>query len=357
MNSTSIWSFDYSESFINWLNTVSSFVSLFLCCLINLRINTISKMSFFINSAASQKTNVILKKFDDWDEWIMIIKKMIKRDDVERYVNLIRIESAKSIELDLFIFFTIKIDAINSTALSIDEQRDLVILREDYKDQMRKYKKRIDALKNLNIFILTSVDRFNLIYFRNQKTIHQKLSIWKKRFASMNRIRRLEIVRKYKNLQRALKHQQMNQWLLNWKKIYAKTKRLNLFNVQENRCAYDFLNALRTMNLSFVSNKKTILNHEMNQKKSSTSIKNILEEFRNHLRIARTLITKKATHEAFATLQEKSSDEKTTDQKESEKFSNQRFENSKIENRSCLCDRKHLFKDCYYLIEKIRSTE
>jgi regulator of replication initiation timing len=36
---------------------------------------------------------------------------------------------------------------------------------------------------------------------------------------------------------------------------------------------------------------------------------------------------------------------------------NRRIENSKIENRSCLCYRKHLFKDCYYLIEKIRSIE
>jgi hypothetical protein len=145
--------------------------------------------------------------------------------------------------------------------------------------------------------------------------------------------------------------------LLNWEKIYAKTKRLNLSDVQNDRCAYDFLNSLSTMNLSFVFDKKTILNHEMNQRKFSTSIRNLLEEFRNHLQIARALITKKAIHKTFATLQEKSSNEKTTDQKELEKFSNRRFEDSKIENKSCLCDRKHLFKDCYYLIEKIRSTE
>ncbi len=349
--------FRVSYWLIELLSHLLFFASLFLCCSINLRINTISKMSFIINSAASQKTNVILKKFDDWDEWIMIVKTMIRRDDVERYVNLIKIKSIESIEFDLFIFFTIKIDAINSTDLSIDEQRDFAILREDYKNQMRRYKKKIDALKNLNIFILTSVDRFNLIYLRNQKKIHQKLSALKKRLASTNWIRRLEIVRKYKNLQRAFKHQQMNQWLLNWEKIYAKTKRLNLSDVQNDRCAYDFFNSLRTMNLSFMFDKKTIFNHEMNQNKSSTSIKNLLKEFRNHFRIARTLITKRATREAFATLQEKSSNEKTTDQKESEKFSNRRFENSKIENRFCLCDRKHLFKDCYYLIELIRSTE
>jgi hypothetical protein len=232
-------------------------------------------MSFFINSAASSsKTNVILKKLDDWDEWIMIVKTMIKRDDVERYVNLIRIELIESIELDFYIFFTIKIDATILTDLSIDEQRDLVILRKDYKNQMRKYRKRINALKNLNIIILTSVDRFNFIYLWNQKMIYQKLLILKKRLVSTNRIRRLEMTRKYKNLQKALKHQQLNQWLLNWKKIYEKTKRLKLFDVQKNRCAYDFLNSLRTMNLSFVFDRETILNHEMNQRKSSTSIRN-----------------------------------------------------------------------------------
>jgi hypothetical protein len=223
---------------------------------------------------------------------------------------------------------------------------------------MRRYKKRINVLKNLNIFILTSVDRFNLIYFRDQNTIHQKLSALKKRLVSTNRIRRLEMTRKYKNLQKALKHQQLNQWLLNWEKIYAKTERLNLFDVAKNRCAYDFLNSLRTMNLSFVFDKKTILNHEMNLKKSSTSIKNILKEFRNHLRIARTLITKKATHEAFVTLQSKISDEKTIDQeKESEKCSNRKFENRKYDDRSFLCEKKHSFNDCSYLIENIRSIE
>jgi hypothetical protein len=136
---------------------------------------------------------------------------MTKRDDVERYVNLIKIEFAEFIELDLFIFFTIKLDATNSIDLSIDEQRDLAIMREDYKKKMRKYKKRIDALKNLNIFILISINRFNLIYLKNQKTISQKLSALKKRLVFTNQVRKLEVIRKYKNLQRALKHQQMNQ--------------------------------------------------------------------------------------------------------------------------------------------------
>ncbi len=104
--------------------------------------------------------------------------------------------------------------------------------------------------------------------------------------------------------------------------------------------------------------RETILNHEMNQKKSSTSIRDLLEEFRNHLRTARTLITKRATHEAFETLQEKSPNDEMTDQeKESEKSSNRKFEDRKYDDRPCLCDRKHSFNECYYLIEELRPTE
>ncbi len=121
------------------------FASFILCCFINLRISTISKMFLIIHSTIS-KTNLILKKFDDWDEWVMIVKTMIKRDDVEKYVNLTKIESAEFIEFDFFIFFTIKFDATNFIDLSIDEQRDLAIMRKDYKKKMR------ENIKNESMF-------------------------------------------------------------------------------------------------------------------------------------------------------------------------------------------------------------
>ncbi len=93
----------------------------------------------------------------------------------------------------------------------------------------------------------------------------------------------------------------------------------------------------------------------MNQNKSLTSIRDFLKEFRNHLRTARTLIVRKATHEAFVTLQEKSKNEKSDQEKKSDRFDQKA--NRKIENRSCLCERNHKFKNYYYLIKKLRSTD
>jgi hypothetical protein len=162
-------------------------------------------MSFYIF------TNVILKKLDDWDEWVLIIETMIRRNDVQKYLNLITIESTESVKSSIFTFFAIKLDAIKSNDLSIDQQRDLAILRENHKKTLRTYRERIEALKNLNLFILTSMNRFNLLYLRNQTTIFQKLLVLKKRIAFTNRIRELKIIRKYKNLQLISKRNQLNQ--------------------------------------------------------------------------------------------------------------------------------------------------
>jgi hypothetical protein len=169
-------------------------------------------MSFIIVSTTSQRTTIVLKELDDWDEWILIIETMTKRESIERYVNLFKIdESIESIKSSTSFFATIKFDAENSDALFDEQRRDLIILRKDHKKKLRTYRKRIETLKNLNTFILTWVDWFNLIYLRDRKTIFQKLLVLKKRLASTNRIRKLEMIRKYKNLQRTSKHQQLDQ--------------------------------------------------------------------------------------------------------------------------------------------------
>jgi hypothetical protein len=135
---------------------------------------------------------------------------MIKRDKIEKFVNLIIIELNESIKSLLFIFFDFVNDVTSSIDLSFEKRHDLIILREDYKKLLRTYKKRIEALKILDLFILISIDRTNLLYFRNKATIFQKLLALKKRLTSIDQIRELEIIRTYKNLLRALKHQQLN---------------------------------------------------------------------------------------------------------------------------------------------------
>ncbi len=142
---------------------------------------------------------------------MLIIETMIRRSDVQKYVNLITIESTESFKSSILTFFTIKLDAIKSDDLSINQQRDLAILRKNHKKTLRTYRERTEAFINLNLFILTSVNRFNLLYLRNQITIFQKLLVLKKRLVFTNRIRKLKVIRKYKDLQLISKRDQLNQ--------------------------------------------------------------------------------------------------------------------------------------------------
>jgi hypothetical protein len=170
------------------------------------RNDTISKMSLF-NVVSDQKFIMILKNLDDWNEWFLIIETIIKRDEIEKFVNLIIIiESDESIKSLSFMCFDFVNDVTFSTDILFEKRHDLIILREDYKKLLRTYKKRIEALKILDLFVLISIDRTNLLYLRDKTTIFQKLLALKKRLASIDRMRKLEIIRKYKNLLRALKH-------------------------------------------------------------------------------------------------------------------------------------------------------
>ncbi len=143
---------------------------------------------------------------------MLIVDAMIQKRDIQKYVNLVRIvKSVESIKKSTSNFFTIVQSTTFSADLIENQRRNLIVLRENHKENFRTYREKIEILKALNLFILTSVDRSNLIYLRDQNTIFQKLSALKKRLALTNRIRELEIIRKYKNLQRVSKYQQFDQ--------------------------------------------------------------------------------------------------------------------------------------------------
>jgi predicted GTPase len=140
----------------------------------------------------------------------MIVNSMTKRKEIDEYVNLIKLEPLKSVKPVQLIFSSIKTGATSFKDLTENERRDLLMMRDDFKETMRTYRKKSEALKALNLHILTTVDRFNLIYLINESIVFAKLSALKKRLASTNRIREMKIIRRYRDLQRASKHQQLN---------------------------------------------------------------------------------------------------------------------------------------------------
>jgi hypothetical protein len=162
--------------------------------------------------------------------------------------------------------------------------------------------------------------------------------------------------------------------LLNWEKMYAKTIRLNIFDVQEDRCLYVFLNALKIIDVIFVVDKETILNYEVQQEKSSSFILDFLKKVRNHLRIVKTLFNqidhtnKRTNHSTFAIFQDENtkSNEKS-DHKCSDNYDHfENFESKSIlivielnENKysNCLCEMFHRYMKCLYIRLSIKKSD
>ncbi len=101
----------------------------------------------------------------------MIVNSMTKREDIDEYVNLIKLEPLKPVKPVQPTFSSIKIGATSSKNLTEDERQDLLMMRDDFKETMRTYREKSEALKALNLHILTTVDRSNLIYLMDDDTI------------------------------------------------------------------------------------------------------------------------------------------------------------------------------------------
>ncbi len=138
--------------------------------------------------------------------------------------------------------------------------------------------------------------------------------------------------------------------------MYAETTRLKLSDIQKHKALFDFLNALRTIDVAFVADRKTILKDKIHRNEDPSTLKDLLKNFRNHLRTARALtplMTNDSSHSAFATFQNHSSDNHSPDCDHSHDHDSnqQRF------NLKCLCENDHLYRDCLYILIKNRSSE
>jgi hypothetical protein len=306
-------------------------------------------------ASSTMKTSVVLKESVDWDEWVLIINAMAKRGDVSEYVDLTAaVEPAEPARPAIPTFSTVKPGAASLADLDPTQQRELSMLREDFKEISRTYREKRDALKDIEQHIMTTVDRQNILYLDGADTVYQKLVALKKRLAPTDRARTLEVTRRYREMLRGPKAQQHEKWLQQYERTYAEAVKIKLPDVQDDRPLYDFLDALRSTDMAYVSGREAVLADRMERNDTPPSVKDLLENYRNHLRTARARISasKGSSHTAFATLQGA-----PQENPENEQGPRQEEKNSTLRKLSdCLCGESHRFKDCAYLIEELRGA-
>jgi hypothetical protein len=183
-------------------------------------------------ASSTTKISVVLKESADWDEWILIVSAMARRGDVTEYVNLTATtEPAEPARPAIPTFSTVKPGAASLAALDETQQKQLLMLREDFKEISRTYREKRDALKDIEQHIMTTVDRQNILYLDGADTVYQKLMALKKRLAPTDRARTLEVTRRYRELLHGPRAQQQEKWLQQCERTYAEAVKIKLPDV------------------------------------------------------------------------------------------------------------------------------
>jgi hypothetical protein len=127
----------------------------------------------------------------------------------------------------------------------------------------------------------------------------------------------------------------------------------------------DYKKTLRTVNVAFVAGREAILTHEIDQEKNSSSIKNLLKKFRNHLCTVRALTSLMAdvggqgifASDGLFAPKAGSGPNKGLAEMIDQGNLDQTNEDGKSEIPLCLCETDHRFSECSYIRRSIRLSE
>lgn len=159
--------------------------------------------------------SIILVSPADWDEWIHFVRMKANRTGIGAYTDFTATtEPPEPVKPVIPSYSDVKSGAIKASDLNENEKMEFKVKREDYKLELTDYKEKADALKSLEDFIISSIDRAHVMHLVGKETVYQKLNALRTRLAPTDRVRKMEIIRKYRELQRAPKLQNITQWII-----------------------------------------------------------------------------------------------------------------------------------------------
>jgi len=284
--------------------------------------------------AATTKA-VILTNPSDWDAWLFGVKIIARGSQIWDYINPDILIEPNIPRLPM----KPTPDNVNqdkSTILELDlsERETYRLLLADYKEELAITNQIYTGLQNVQKHLAATVAASNIVYINDKTTVYQMLVALKKRLAPTDYARKLEITKKYLNTKTFSKTEEVETWLKRWETIYTDGKKLDIPEVSGERPLFDFTHAISAIDSGYSSTQEYFLNQKIKSSDRLPELYDLIEDFRNHYR--RTEALKPiASHSAFATLD------------------GQDQSGVKV----CLCGKKHLFSDCYYITPSKRPNE
>ena len=176
------------------------------------------------------------------------------------------------------------------------------MLLTEYRNQLAEFNEERVVFVEISDLIQRSIARGLKIYIRGLDTSYEMLKVLKKRLAPTDRVKRLELVRAYQTLKKTTKAQSLDNWLLLWETTYFKTEELNLAEIQDHKALYDFLQTTKNVDAAWASAYMVQVNITLETDTNIPTLYDVIECFRNVLRLDRTNSKTQPSHTTFATL-------------------------------------------------------
>ena len=286
-------------------------------------------------SSTPKPITCVLNGPGDWNEWMDSIETAAKIAKIWQYVNPETTREAQPAlaEPAYPVPSDVKAGAQRLQDLSPVEREELQARRHLWNQQHAKWERQEEALAQMESRIRESIAKSFLSYTRKCEDAHEMLTKLKDRFKPTNDTCKDEVIAKYQQLQRPPKNRDLSTWLQRWDEVFDEGEELEIPHVKEHQPVKNFINSVEEVNSRFYSYWKQ---HLQNINRDQFPILHqIIQKFRD------TRPKPKTRGSIFsASFQGKGADDGDETPKK----------------RDCLCGKKHLFKNCPYLIESKRPT-
>ena len=284
-----------------------------------------------------------LKKSKDWDVWLFIIKNKAIVYQIWDKINLTLIIKSNCLQKSQAVQKLIANIIATDSDVYITYKFELAV----HKIELTEWKKQYEDFRKIIDVIHDIVSLINLIYIQKMK-IHfwSILRAIKARLASSDSARIIKFEKEYTRFMKGSSRQNVEAWLNDYIQLYI-LKKHNIVEIENTHRAFkDFILIIEQLASILIQQYESQLNKTENQEEL---LFRLIEKFRNHIRLRNVKkIFNITDNSAFSVLTKVSSSES--------KF-RIIFRNNSSKFESCFCDRTHWWSDCYYLNEKIRSTD
>ena len=304
-------------------------------------------------------TKLMLDKRSDWRRWIQSVELVATggRADVWAYIDPSKAEVPQapvSPDIPSAPATPPAASAIATAVATTAATADLSEQWRHYKARLNQYEKAKEGLGRVQLHILTTVTKDNLVFINRKKTVHKILLALKAGVAPSEREEQERVRYEYWLACRYNKKEKIETWLLRWEKTYQEAVRLDLPEVKGSLPIFDFLTAMEPYQSAHVAAERTYLDNFLEDfpEKEVPAMSRFLQRFRRT--IAMSAISKATTeHSAFAVDGNRNTYKENTPNRSQNHSRNTRGR----PKPKCLCGIEHFYSECWYFNADSRPSK